>query len=297
LKKIIVVIGIVLCGALTWYLFLKPYDYLVTFKSKTFPGAINQSIKLWNFSLKGAQIESSENLLELKQIVQYNDSTFQYHYKIKALNDSTSLVKVYVTELDHSFHNRITYPFFNTDFEKRVKNSMTELSDNLKEHISRFKVKIEGEAEIKENYCAYITIECSQIEKALGMMQNYATLTNTLLQNKFELDGRPFISVTKWDRENDLIRYDFCYPVKNKDSLFEHPEISFRKVEGKKAIKAIYNGNYITSDRAWYALINYADKNNMKIEYKPFEIFQNNPNMGGDELQWTTEIYMPLAEN
>jgi len=286
---------VLVSGFLVWFLFLKPYDYLVSFKVKTLPGTINQSIKLWNTSLDGARIESSENLLVLKQIVPYNDSTFQYQYEIDPVNDSTSMVKVYVTYLEHSFKNRITYPLFHTDFEKRVKNSMVELSDNLKEHVSRFKVKIDGESEIKETYCAFISIECSQIEKALGMMKNYSVLTNTLVGSNIELSGRTFIAVNNWDMKNDSIKFDFCYPIKNMDSVFQHPTISFKKIEGKSALKATYNGNYITSDRAWYALLDYADKNNINVEHQPFEVFHNNPNIGGDELLWSVDVYMPIS--
>lgn len=297
MKKTYLLIGLVVAGFLAWYLILKPYDYLVSFKARTFPGAINQSIKLWNISLKGGQIESSENLLELKQIVPYNDSTFQYHYKINPINDSMSQVKVYVTDLDHSIHNRITYPFSETNFEKRVKSSLTSLNEKLNEHISKFRVQIIGESEIKEKFCAYVPIECKQIEKALGMMQYYSILDNAMAANNIKLDGRPFIMVNDWDMKNDRIQYDFCYPIINNDTLFEHPEIAFKKIESKKALKARYNGNYITSDRAWYALRNYAMKNDIKIENKPIEVFWNNPNMGGDELQWTAEVFMPVSEN
>ena len=284
-----------LSGFLVWFLFLKPYDYLVSFKVKTLPGTINQSIKLWSTTLVGARIESSEDILVLKQIVPYNDSTFQYHYKIEPINDSTSMVKVYVTDMEHSFKNRLTHPLFHTDFEKRVKNSMVELSDNLKEHVSRFKVKIDGESEIKETYCAFISIECSQIEKALGMMKNYSVLTNALIGNNIEVNGRPFIAVNNWDMKNDSIKFDFCYPIKNMDSVFQHPTISFKKIEGKSALKATYNGNYITSDRAWYALLDYADKNSINVEHQPFEVFHNNPNIGGDELLWSVDVYMPIS--
>ena len=247
--------------------------------------------------MDGARIESSENLLVLTQIVPYNnDSTFQYDYKIDPINDSTSMVKVYVTDMEHSFKNRLTHPLFHTDFEKRVKNSMVELSDNLKEHISRFKVTIEGESEIKETYCAFISVECKQIQKALGMMKNYSLLTNTLVSNNIELNGRPFIAVNNWDMKNDSIKFDFCFPIKNMDSVFEHPIISFKQIKQKRALKATYNGNYITSDRAWYALLNYAENKNINVEYQPFEVFHNNPNMGGDELQWSVDVYMPISE-
>lgn len=295
MKKITLIISLLFVGFLAWYFFVKPYDYLVTLKVKTFPGTINQSIKTWNLSLDKSSISISDDLLILDQTVKYNDSVFLYHWKIEAINDSTSLIKVYVTDETHSFKNRLSYPFSHTDFEKRVKNSLTDFNDNLKEHISRFKVKIEGESEIKAVFCAFIRINGSQGEKAVGMMKNIGILTNTLVQNNIELSGMPFIDVTNWDMANDLITYDFCYPIKETDSLFEHPIISFKKVKRTKALKAIYNGNYITSDRAWYALIDFANKNNIAIEKKPLEVFYNNPNMGGEELQWKAEIYMPIS--
>ena len=62
-------------------------------------------------------------------------------------------------------------------------------------------------------------------------------------------------------------------------------------------MKAEFNGNYIFSDRAWYELRDYAEKKGLKVTDKPLEIFFNNPNMGGDELQWKADIYMPLAED
>ena len=294
MKKIIVFGSIILSGFLIWYFFVKPYDYLVTFKANTFPGAINQSIKTWNLSLEGARIENSGDILEITQYIPFNDSTFLYDWKITSITDTTSVVKVYVTDVDHSIANRFKHPFFDTDFEKRVKNNLTEFTEKLNDHISRFKVKIEGTAEINEMSCACISVSSSQVEKALGMMKNYAILSSELLGNKIELNGRPFVLVNQWDMKTDHLEYDFCYPIQKTDSLFEHPNIKLKQVKSQKALKAIYNGNYISSDRAWYALLDYADKNNIKIIPQPLEIFHNNPNMGGDELQWTTEVLMPL---
>jgi len=44
-------------------------------------------------------------------------------------------------------------------------------------------------------------------------------------------------------------------------------------------------------------LLDYAQKNNIPVEKKPIEIFYNNPNMGGDGLDWTTEVFMPIKES
>jgi len=61
-----------------------------------------------------------------------------------------------------------------------------------------------------------------------------------------------------------------------------------------KVIKATYNGNYITSDRAWYSLLQYAKNNNLEVSQHLLEIFYSNPNMGGDELDWKAEIFLPI---
>jgi len=44
-----------------------------------------------------------------------------------------------------------------------------------------------------------------------------------------------------------------------------------------------------------YALIDYA-KNDIALTELPMEVFHSNPNMGGNELEWKAEIYMPLKE-
>lgn len=295
-KNIIAVSLVILSGFLVWYFLFKPYDYAVKFTARTFPGAINQSIKLWNYSLPNAEIEKSDDLLQLKQTVVFNDSTFLYDWRITPLSDSTSMVQVFITDQDHSFRNRLTFPFDDTDFEKRVRNTVVDFNEKLKQHIGKFRVSIEGITETDPIFCAFVSLEGRQIEKASGMMQNYSLLSNSLVEHDLELNGKPVVVINEWDQKNDRIQYDFCYPIVKQDSLPEIPYISYREIEGGRAIKAVYNGNYISSDRAWYALLDYATKEKLEVQPTPFEIFFNNPNMGGNELSWRAEIFMPLVD-
>ncbi len=294
MKKIKYLITIILIGFLTWYLFIKPYDYLVSFKANTFPGTINQTIKTWSYTLDDSSIIEQDGINNLKQKITFNDSTYIYKWKITAINDSTSKVKVYITDVNHSLMNKITFPFSNTDFEKRTKKSILDFHKKLNEHIKKFKVTIEGESELKSTYCAFVSIKGPQIGKASGMMQNYSLLSTILVENNVELNGNPFVEITYWDMVKDSIHYNFCYPIIKSDSLPEHKLIKYKQFESKNALKAIYNGNYITSDRAWYALMDYAKINNIEIEKKPVEVFYNNPNVGGNELDWKAEIYLPI---
>ena len=296
MKKISAIIGFLTIGFLLWYFIIKPYDYLVTFKVKTTAGTINQSLKLWNTSLENSSPIQQENLKNLTQQIIVKDSTFNYDWSISSVNDSISKVNVYVTDIDHSFANKISIPFGTTDFEKRTQNTITDFIDKLKEHLNKIRVRVVGIDSTRTTYCAYIPMKGLQIEKARGMMQNYSLLTSVLSAENIEMNGTPFVEITNWNTQNDSIAYNFCFPVIKSDSLPIDSRIQYKQYSGVKALKASYNGNYITSDRAWYALLDYAGNNDIEIVKKPLEVFYSNPNFGGDELKWEAQIYLPIKD-
>ena len=296
MKKFSAIIGFLTIGFLLWYLIIKPYDYLVTFKVKTSAGTINQTIKLWNTSIANLNPVKQENIANLSQQIEVKDSIHNYKWSISSLNDSISKVNVYVTDKEHSFANRISIPFGTTDFEKRIEYTVTDFIAKLKEHLKKIKVTVVGKDTTRSTYAAYISVKGLQIEKARGMMQNYSLLTSVLSAENIEMNGTPFVEITNWNTQNDSIAYNFCFPVIKSDSLPIDPRIQYKQYNGVKALKATYNGNYITSDRAWYALLDYADNHDIVVDKKPLEVFYSNPNFGGDELQWEAEIFMPVIE-
>ena len=75
MKKIALWIGILLLAGLIWYLFIKPYDYLVRFEVKTSPGTVNQMIKIWNDVLEPQGTVEQESLTHLNQTLKFSDST------------------------------------------------------------------------------------------------------------------------------------------------------------------------------------------------------------------------------
>lgn len=296
-NKIVYFVAFLLLGPLLWYLFIKPYDYSVSIMAKTFPGTINQSIKLWGQTNKNTVLLEETDFLNIDQQLKFNDSTFQYQWKIRPLNDSITKIKVFIKDIDHSVGNRIKIPFFETDFEKRNKSTILDFNNMLREHLERFKVSIlDSVQQLPDTYCAYIPTKVSQLGKAKGMMQNYPILSTVLVNSNVELNGRPFLEVTNWNRKVDSVTYNFCYPIVKSDSLPKNDLIKYKKFEGVRGLKATYNGNYITSDRAWYALLDYAKRNGMQVWERPVEVFYSNPNFGGNELDWIAEIYMPLKE-
>ncbi|WP_136465982.1 GyrI-like domain-containing protein [Flagellimonas onchidii] len=299
MRKILWSILTVLLIALVWYLFIKPSDYTIRFKANTFPGTINQALKLWDRSLDTVVgvTQQGNDIYHLKQKVQFGDSIHIYDWEFEAITDSTTEVGVDIRDENHSLSNKIRVPFSDTDFEKRSRKTVLDFIEKLNGHVNKFKVTIIGEEEIPTKFFAYIPLKLTQFQKAGGMMENLSYLTQVLTKNEVELAGPPMIQVTHWDMATDSLEYNFGQPVIRSEKLPMDTDIKYRRIFAKKALKAEYNGNYITSDRAWYALLDYAKAHNIEVEPKPVEIFYNNPNFGGNEMLWKAEIYMPIKEN
>jgi effector-binding domain-containing protein len=297
MRKTSIGILLVVLFAILGYLFIYPYDYVIRFEAETFPGAINQSVKEWNklVGVPGSPV-IQEDLYHLQQEVQVGDSVHRYKWEITPLTDSTSKVIVRITDRDHSLKNKVLVPFTDTEVERLGVKYLREFVDELNDHIDHFKVRVDGAAELPSTFYAYVELKTSQHGKAGGMMENYTMLSDVLIRNNVTMNGPPMILVNEWDRETDSLDFRFCFPIVRSDQLPRHPKIKYQRIFPKKAIKATYNGNYITSDRAWYALLDYAEREGLEVDETPVEVFFNNPNTGLGEVNWKAEIYLPLKE-
>ncbi len=297
MKKTVIGILIVLLIAFVGYFIIYPYDYIIRFEANTFPGTINQSVKLWN---KTAGVAGSpvvqEDLYHLEQQVQAGDSVHIYNWEITPLTENSSKVTVRIKDRDHSWKNKLLVPFTESKVERSGIKHVSDFVNDLQDHIDLFKVQIEGEAEMPSTFYAYVDLKTDQHGKAGGMMDTYMMLSDVLVRNNVTLNGPPMILVDQWDRKTDSLEYRFCFPIIRSDQLPQHPKIKYNRIFPKRALKATYNGNYITSDRAWYALLDYAESQGIEVEETPVEVFFNNPHMGGDALRWKAEVYLPLKE-
>ena len=283
-KKIGFIIGTLAFVALAWYLFVKPSDYIVNFKVKTTPGTVIQSIKSWSSNLPASEIKESFGSSALVQERQFGDSTVTYTFHTYTLNDSITKVSVGVKDAEHSIKNRLTVPFTNTLFRERSTANVMEFYETLNQHLKEIKIEITGIEKTPSTYCAYIPLKSTQEAKALGMMRNYGYIGDVLTRNNVEMNGPPFVEITQWNQETDSISYNFCFPIIRSENLPMTEDIKYKRLFPKEAIHAVYNGNYITSDRAWYALLAYAKRNDLEVEQKPLEVFFNNPNIGSNVI-------------
>lgn len=279
-----------------YYFFIRPFEFEVNLKAKTLPGDIIETIRIWNRSLDSAKIVEVDSFSRLKQTIVREDRSYVYNWNFVAVNDSVTKVNVQITEPSRSLSNKLLIPFTDQSIERDASDIANEFYTVLKEHLRITKVKLTGEVELDSTFCVCRSLETSQIDKANGMMRDYSLLTSFIDNFKLQVKGPPIVRINEWNHSLGLLKFDFCFPIVPTDSLPSVKEITYKKFKKQKALKAEYRGNYITSDRAWYELIQWADRKGYKTTGMPIEYFHNNPNLGMNEINWIADVYLPIQD-
>ncbi len=300
-KKVILTLSILFSVFLIWYFFIKENDYTISFKVKTASGTVFQGIQEWaNIqSQKGTEkftIIEKRNFDFLKLNNTIGKDQLEYTWNIDPLNDSVTKVSVGIKELGHGFYNKITAPFFITKFKEDQINKVTSFKDGLNDHIKKFKVKIEGVGVSKQVFVAYISLSSVLQTKAQTLIANDAVITGFLYQNNIKIKGRPYIEITNWDMATDTLDFNYCFPVDPSIKIVDSDIIKFKTISARKGLKATYYGNMRTSDRSWFALLDYAKRNGFEVSNQPLENYLDNPFNGGEELNWETKVILPFKK-
>jgi hypothetical protein len=296
MKKFLVILSGVVLVALLYYLFVRPFEFEVNFTAKTLPGDLIATVRHWNGALDSAKVTEIDSLSGLKQTIVWENKSYIYNWHFVVADDSTTKVNIQISEPGKSVMNKILIPFTDQAIEKDAQDIAKRFYDILKEHLEITKVKVIGEVELDSSFCACTLLKTTQTGKAYGMTKDYPLLTSFLEFYKLDADGPPMISVRQWDHNLDSLEFDFCFPIQTLDSLPSFKEIHYKKFGRIHALKAEYNGNYITSDRAWYALMHYAERNGYKATGLPIEYFYDNPNLGSNESSWKAEVFLPVTK-
>lgn len=299
-KRIIAVFIAFLSLLLVWYLFIKENDYCISFKVKTATGTVFQGIQEWSAvqSVKDNEkyvILEKRNFDFIKQEMKKGNVLMRYTWDIKSINDSVTKVSVGIKDVNNSLYNKLTAPFFNTNFKEEQIKKITDFKEGLNNHLKNFKIKIDGEGSSEETFVAYINLKSVLQEKAQAMISNDADITGFLKQNKIKIVGKPYLEITNWDLDKEIIDFNYCFPIDKKTKRIEDARVKFKTLAAVKGLKATYFGTFRTSDKAWFALRDYAKRHDYRLENKILEHFLANPFNGGDELEWESKIIIPFS--
>lgn len=299
-KKYILGVSILLLAFLSWYLFFKKSDYTISFKVKAATGTVFQGIKEWSkvqavTKNENYKILTIKNFNFIQQELKKGNQVYKYEWQMNAINDSVCEVVVDINQENASIYNRLTAPFFKTEFKEEQIAKIKDFRNGLNEHLKNFKIKIDGEAISEETFVAYINLKSILQEKAQTMIMNDSKITGFLHENNIEITGKPYLEVLNWNVETEKLDFNYCFPIDKNTKIIPNSIVKFKTIPAQKGLKATYYGNYRTSDRAWFSLLDYAKKNNLKIGNKPLEHFFANPFNGGNELNWKTIIIIPFS--
>ena len=300
MKSKVVQFSIIAIGlAAIWYLFFMKNDYQYVINVKTSTGTCFQSILDWNKTMelkKSASytINNKEEFNTIQQSMTLESYELELEWNIKRKTDSIVTIQLGVKNKTNAAQDRIEKILGTSKLETLLNEEITSFNTGIIKHLDAFKVHINGYEETPEAYVAYINVICTQKEKAAKMIMDSPYINTFLRDNNIKLLSNPFLEINSWNTQLDQLDFNFCFPISKTDSFPDHAEIKYKKVASKKAIKATFNGNYGISDRAWYALRDYAKEN--KIELKPSitEIFYNNPHHGEDDMGWKAEAFFEI---
>lgn len=300
-NKISIGLSLLVSLFLVWYLFIKESDYCISFTVKAATGTVFQGVQEWSDIRSGKEKEKyntveKRNFDFIKQEMSKGKLRMEYTWDMISINDSVTKVNVGIKELDHSLYNKLTAPFFNTNFKTEQIKKIGSFKDGLNDHLSKFKYKIEGVGSSKEDFVAYISLKSVLQTKAQTMIANDAVITGFLQTHNIKILGRPYVEVTNWDQTKETLDFDYCFPIDKNTKIIADIDVKFKTIPAKKGLQATYFGNMRTSDRAWFALLDYAKKNGYLLNGKPLEHFLANPFDGGDELEWETKIIIPFIK-
>ncbi|MFI2742937.1 hypothetical protein ACG2LH_09375 [Zhouia sp. PK063] len=302
MKKFFIIIAIGIVVLIGWYFFFKPYDYQVMFSTPTSKGTVFEGLKKWqeNFDRKkdsSIAITNTNPFESFTQQLHVKDSLITMRWELSSVNDSVTEVKLFVKDENNSVANKVDVITGDATIKEIALKKVQNFRSGFKSHIQEFKIDSVSLGETPSFFCIYKTIHTTVDRKAFEMMQTNPQIMEFLNEHQLQLIHKPFTQFTKYNKNNDSITFNFCFPIQKTDSL---PtlinSLKYGETKRKKALKAIFHGNYVISDHAWYTLFDYANNHDIAVNELPLEIYFNDPHMGGKELGWKAEIYMPLKD-
>lgn len=299
MKKLKWLLGLALIGGLIWYFFFKKEHYQIRFTTTQPPGVVYQHIEDWSSFKAEDSLEirwqDGTRYSSIDQKVVLGNDTIDYHWDILRVSDSTTKVKAQITDHQQYWIQKFKAPLHLGNFVPSNIKRVEDVGEQLVQKSKKFKVHSISDTLFPATFCAYLPVKDIPVnQKARHMLSEIQLLMGYLKEHDIPLAGDPFLQVKHWNEEENTIDFDFCFPIEKTDSLPPTDLIQFQTTAPKKYLKTVFNGNYRISDKAWYYLLDYAQRNDIAIDLLPTEVFLNDPHAGGNSLEWKAHILVPL---
>ncbi|MDN3593815.1 hypothetical protein [Zunongwangia endophytica] len=293
MKKLLLGLFIVgLVGISIWYLAVKPYDYSIAFTTNTPSGIIYEKLQYWQYDhFSNAEITEESLNKKVTHKLDFEDKPLLIDWNISTLNDSVNQIKAVVHHPQNRISNRLSLLFGENKEQDSLKAELKIIRKSIEADKSNYSIKIIGKAKAPKTDCACMSLKGQLQQKAMLMMTNIGYLSDYVLEHELEMPEKPRVLVKSWDKVTNEIKFDFCFPIIQKEGLSETEKIKLKTLPSFNAMHVVFNGNYLFTHFGWYKLQDYAKKNNLNLSDQVLEVFNSNPEMGGNSIDWKTDIY------
>lgn len=252
----------------------------------------------WNAnSIKNIAVYPNDSLVQ--QLIQ-DDSQTLLKWNLKGADKETRVTLTvsskmdFVTKFKAFFQGgpeKIIGPFF----EKYLKN----LNYHLIEEYTKFEIKNEGIATIKETFYIKQIVSCNLNELGEKIFNTMKSMQDFCIENNLVINGDPFTIFENIDFNTGRINYAVCLPITTEIFTSDGSDITGGKIEAFYAYKTVLIGDYSHSDKAWVANKKAISENKLTPNensraisiYKKSILDTNKPS------EWITEILTPVNES
>jgi effector-binding domain-containing protein len=173
--------------------------------------------------------------------------------------------------------------------------SLEKLDSIVVNSMAAFDIEINGVTEYGGGFYLFKTINANSANISQVMDQQYGSIATYMEQNNIPFDGMPFTIYHDMNFEDGTVIMSNAIPVKDKITATDAANIGCDYMPKLKVLKATLTGNYTNLGKAWEAAMKHLGENAMEqTEFKPFEIYSNDPGDYPNPADWITEIYIPI---
>ncbi|MBT8259977.1 MAG: SRPBCC family protein [Bacteroidia bacterium] len=179
------------------------------------------------------------------------------------------------------------------DYER----GLEKLDSLIVKKISEYSITVDGIKEYGGGFYLYKTTNATNANISSTMAKQYGSIGAYMAKNQIAMHGMPFTIYQEMNMEEGTVIMSNGIPVSQKIDITDDSGILCGFIPKTKVLKTTLKGNYTNLSEGWKQAMEYSAKNNLtQSEFKPFEIYTNDPGQVPNPADWITEIYIPITE-
>lgn len=151
-------------------------------------------------------------------------------------------------------------------------------------------VEIVETEEISYYYISADSVSVKDMGTLIG--NSYGEIMAYLAEDANNYTGHPFTISRKWDNELMMGDIDICLPINSTKPGNERVKKATK--ESGRAVRAMHYGKYELVGPAYFAAEEFIEKNGLKYNDFPREIYVTDPGQEPDTAKWLTYVEYPI---